>query len=207
MCWASCSPVTSQVLSRAPHLKPGITIAFAVFCGLPGSKVVLHMFAQLMETVQGYNVYSSSFPCVPRSTTSPTKSSHLAAFANEFVASALLMSGVLVLFSGITESLEPSTKVSISALIVTTLGFTFGYTTGLGMNTARVLIPHIVAACVTRSASIFTIHEAWYLWGSIVAPLLGCLRGPLVYDLLIYTGVELSVNWHFGARPADLEYT
>ncbi|ORY83161.1 aquaporin [Protomyces lactucae-debilis] len=184
------------------HLNPAITVALAVFRGFPKRRILGYVVAQVMGAVAGcsiaYGVYSALGPTASQLVTAPTRTSYVCAFFNEFVASAIFMAGFLAISDVSNCPPVTGTDPFIIALIIAVLGFSFGYPMGPSLNPIRDFAPRVIAACVTLSGEVFTMHHYWFLWGGILAPILGCLFGSLVYDLFVFTGAESPINWHYG---------
>lgn len=155
-----------------------------------------------------------SKPCLP----SP-------AFCNELVSGVVLM--VVLLALGDDTNAPPGAGMNafILGLLVTTLQFTNSYQTGLALNPARDFGPRLIALSVGYPSSIFTEHSWWWLWyvsaslsmhaksmvlnstrGAWVAPLVGCITGCIVYDMMVFSGGESPLNYRWPTREEFVQH-
>jgi len=123
-----------------------------------------------------------------------------AAFANEFVATAILVCAILALGDDSNAPPGAGMHAFIVGLVVCVLTMAFGYTTGACMNPARDFGPRVVATIVGYGGRVFTDWNAWWIYGAWGATISGGLVGGLLYDVCIFVGGESPINYPRGKR-------
>lgn len=83
----------------------------------------------------------------------------------------------------------------IVGLVVTVLTMAFGYTTGACLNPARDFGPRMATAAVGYGSDVFTVSNAWWIYGAWGATITGALIGGAFYDVAIFVGGESPVNY------------
>ena len=172
------------------HLNPAITLALSVSGDFPASKVAGYVLAQLAGAFAGaVLVWLYYYPHWRRTTdpalklavfcTAPAVRSYTANFFSEFVATAVLVLGIL--FIGENKFAEGLNPLIVGALIIS-IGLSLGGTTGFAINPARDLAPrlaHFVLPIHGKGSSDWA-----YSWVPVAGPLLGGVAGALLFKVL-----------------------
>ncbi|KAL3417818.1 MIP family channel protein [Phlyctema vagabunda] len=208
------------------HLNPAISIALCLYRGFPVRKTLTYIAAQVIGGVLAgliaYGVYydaiasfnaaggleaapsavglfaggsGKSFYTEPASFANPGS-----AFANEFVATAILACAILALGDDSNAPPGAGMHALIVGLVVTVLTMAFGYNTGACLNPARDFGPRLATAMVGYGREVFTVRQAWWIYGAWGATISGALVGGLLYDIAIFIGGESPVNYPRGKR-------
>ena len=85
------------------------------------------------------------------------------------------------------------------------IGIAFGAQTGFAVNPARDLGPRILTAMAGYGKEVFNFRRQYWLWGGVLAPMLGGLSAGLVYDVFIYVGSDSVTNRKYVRSAKDLE--
>lgn len=172
------------------HLNPAVTVALAASGSFPWSQVTGYILAQLAGAFCGaVLVWIHYFPHWKATDdpqkklavfcTAPAIRDTLPNFVSEFIATAVLILGLL--FIGANRFAEGLNPLVVGALI-TTIGFCLGGSTGFAINPARDLGPRIAHALlpIARKGP-----SDWaYSWIPIAGPLAGGLAGAGIYALI-----------------------
>lgn len=172
------------------HLNPAITLALSVSGDFPASKVAGYVLAQLAGAFTGaVLVWLYYYPHWRRTNdpalklavfcTAPAIRSYTANFFSEFVATAVLVLGIL--FIGENKFAEGLNPLIVGALIIS-IGLSLGGTTGFAINPARDLAPrlaHFVLPIHGKGSSDWA-----YSWVPVAGPLLGGVAGALLFKVL-----------------------
>lgn len=122
------------------------------------------------------------------------------AFANEFVATAILSCAILALGDDSNAPPGAGMHAFIVGLLVTALTMAFGYNTGACLNPARDFGPRLATVAVGYGGSVFKAWDAWWIWGPWGATISGALFGGLLYDGAVFVGGESPINYPRGRR-------
>ncbi|KAH7333306.1 aquaporin-like protein [Rhexocercosporidium sp. MPI-PUGE-AT-0058] len=212
------------------HLNPAISLMLCLYRGFPFRKAPVYISAQIfgafLAGLIAYGLYkdaidafdavgdsigahggSSSTVGLSAGGTSTSFFSQPASFAgagtgfaNEFVATAILACAILALGDDSNAPPGAGMHALIVGLLVTVLTMAFGYNTSACLNPARDLGPRIAAAAVGYGGQVFTIRDAWWIYGAWGATVSGGLVGGLFYDAAIFVGGESPVNYPRGKR-------
>lgn len=212
------------------HLNPAISLMLCLYRGFPFRKALIYIAAQVfgasLAGLIAYGVYKDaiadfdaaggsigahggsispvelsaggtgiSFFSQPASFAGPGTG-----FANEFVATAILACAILALGDDSNAPPGAGMHALIVGLLVTVLSMAFGYNTGACLNPARDMGPRIAAAVVGYGGRVFTVRDAWWVYGAWGATVSGGLVGGLLYDAAIFVGGESPVNYPRGKR-------
>ena len=212
------------------HLNPAITLLLCLYRGYPFRKAMVYIAAQVfgafLAGLIAYGVYKDAIGAFD--TTGGSVGAHggsaspvgLSAggtgtsffsqpaafagvgtgFANEFVATAILACAILALGDDSNAPPGAGMHALIVGLLVTALSMAFGYNTGPCLNPARDFGPRIAAAVVGYGGKVFTIENAWWIYGAWGGTISGGLVGGLFYDAAIFVGGESPVNYPRGKR-------
>jgi len=123
-----------------------------------------------------------------------------AAFANEFLGTAILSCAILALGDDSNAPPGAGMHAFIVGLLVTALTMAFGYNTGACLNPARDFGPRLATAMVGYGSNVFTVRDAWWLYGAWGATISGALVGGGIYDIAIFVGGESPINYPRGKR-------
>ncbi|KAF7885531.1 uncharacterized protein EAF02_004040 [Botrytis sinoallii] len=203
------------------HLNPAISLMLCISRGFPIRKASIYILAQILggflagliaygiykDAIATYNATGgslgngqvvnllaggtgTSFYTQPQAFASPS-----ASFFNEFVATAILACTVLALGDDSNAPPGAGMHALIVGLVVTVLTMAFGYTTGACLNPARDFGPRLATAAVGYGREVFTVSNAWWIYGAWGATITGALIGGLFYDVAIFVGGESPVNY------------
>ena len=203
------------------HLNPAISLMLSLFRGFPFRKALIYISAQivgaLLAGLVAYAIYKDAIVSFDQAggksgSTDPVDlaragtgtafytqplsfTSSSAAFANEFVATAILSCAILALGDDSNAPPGAGMHALIVGLLVTVLTMAFGYNTGACLNPARDFGPRLATAIVGYGEQVFSVADAWWIWGPWGATVSGALGGGLLYDLAIFVGGESPVNY------------
>lgn len=173
------------------HLNPAVTVAMAVNGSFPWSNVVGYCIAQLLGAFVGAGiVWLHYYPHWKITTdaelklavfcTAPAIRNTWTNFISEFIGTMALILGLL--FIGANQFTEGLNPLVVGALI-TSIGFSFGGTTGFAINPARDMGPrlaHFILPVAGKGSSDWS-----YSWIPVLGPLAGGAAGALVYQFII----------------------
>lgn len=172
------------------HINPAVTLALAWSGSFEWSLVPGYMLAQFGGAFFGavlvWLFYFAHWNATPDADaklavfcTSPAIAKTWSNFISEFLATAVLIMGILFLGAHeFTQGLKPL----IVGLLVTAIGLSLGGTTGFAINPARDLAPrlaHFLLPVPGKGNSNWT-----YAWIPVVAPLAGGWAGAILYHFL-----------------------
>ncbi|NXI17580.1 AQP3 protein, partial [Irena cyanogastra] len=106
------------------------------------------------------------------------------AFFTEFLATVMLILGVLVIHDEKNNAAIKGAQPMLTGLLVLGIGLGMGLNTGYAINPSRDLPPRIFTAIAGWGTAVFTADHSWW-WIPVAAPILGSLFGVLVYQLCI----------------------
>ncbi|MDX2190557.1 MAG: MIP/aquaporin family protein [Bacteroidota bacterium] len=173
------------------HLNPAVTIALALIGKFESSKIWIYIFAQFLGAIAGaIATYVHYYPHWAATedkdaklavfSTAPAIKNIVSNFSSEFLASFILMFGLMAIGSNqFALGLNPL----IIALLIISIGLSLGGTTGWAINPARDLGPriaHYLLPIPGKRDSNWT-----YAWIPVVAPIAGCISGAFFYQFII----------------------
>ncbi|EME46684.1 hypothetical protein DOTSEDRAFT_61285 [Dothistroma septosporum NZE10] len=199
-------------------LNPAVTLTSCLLRKLPWRRLPMYWFSQILgaflaagvvyanyidaiNMVEGYGIRSVGgntstagiFATYPADFTTKTTQ-----FFEQFLASAVLMFMIFAL----QDDSNKGAFIASGAWFPLCLFFVmfgiaaaFGWQTGFAINMARDLGPRLWTYCVGYGTDVWS-AGGYYFWIPMVAPIVGCLFGGIMYDLFIYTG-ESPVNQPF----------
>ncbi|NWT18092.1 AQP3 protein, partial [Vireo altiloquus] len=106
------------------------------------------------------------------------------AFFTEFMATVMLILGILVIHDDKTNPAVKGSQPMLSGLLVLGIGLGMGLNTGYAINPSRDLPPRVFTAMAGWGMEVFTGEHSWW-WVPVAAPILGCLAGVLIYKVCI----------------------
>jgi aquaglyceroporin related protein len=207
------------------HLNPAISLMLSLYRGFPLRKAVVYVIAQLfgafLAGLVAYAIYQDAIIAFDNLGgqssadggsikaiglfaggsgksffTQPAPFAGVGAgFANEFVATAILACAILALGDDSNAPPGAGMHALIVGLVVTVLSMAFGYNTGACLNPARDFGPRVATAIVGYGSQVFTVSDAWWIYGPWGATISGALMGGLLYDVAIFVGGESPVNY------------
>ncbi|TFK39580.1 aquaporin-like protein [Crucibulum laeve] len=204
--WAMA--VALGVWASGGHINPAVTIALATWRDFPWRKVPGYIAAQLFGGFVGaaiiYGTYShainiveggvgirtlktaglfSTFPVPYLSTAN--------AFFSEFLATAMLLFGIMMFTDSKSKTCLPSPAFPVGLFfLVFAISAGLGMQTGFATNPARDLGPRILTAMVGYGDKVFTTRDHYWIWCPIIATICGAQVGTLAYDLFLFKGDE-----------------
>ena len=172
------------------HLNPAITIGLASIGKLPLEKVPYYIIGQFLGAMLGaVIVWICYLPHWAQTKdadlklavfcTDPAIKHTFSNFISEFIASAVLIFGILTI--GKNEFFAGFQPFIIGLLIIT-IGLSLGGTTGWALNPARDFGPRLVHFLLPIPQKR---DSNWsYAWIPVVAPIVGCVFGAFLFQLL-----------------------
>lgn len=196
------------------HLNPAVSLALCLYRGFPFRKALIYITAQVVGSFLGgliaYGVYRDAILAADQTDgqsiffsessnaffTQPAPFSSIGgSFANELVATAILVCAILALGDDSNAPPGAGMHAFIIGLIITLLTMAFGYNTGACLNPARDFGPRMAVAAVGYGGKVFTIGNAWWAYGAWGATITGALAGGFLYDAAIFVGGESPLNY------------
>jgi glycerol uptake facilitator protein len=172
------------------HFNPAVTLGFAFTGGLAWSQVPIYIIAQMLGAIAGSVLVWLTY--LPHWKETDDKAGKLAIFCTgpairdykcnfltEFLATALLVFGIMGLAQ--TPMADGVFPLTIGLLILV-LGLSFGGPTGYAINPARDLGPriaHAILPIVGKGDS-----DWGYAWVPILGPICGGVVGGLIFTAL-----------------------
>ncbi len=175
------------------HINPAVTLGLTLVGKSPVSLMWVYFLGQVIGGLVGafcaWLAYYSHWNATPDPEsklvcfcTKPAIRRPFFNFVTEFIATAVLLMGILGIFdthNGITDGMGP---YAVGILIVA-IGLSLGGPTGYAINPVRDLCPRIIHALVPMRGKG---SSDWsYAWVPIVGPILGGLAGAWIYHILI----------------------
>ncbi|KAH7914294.1 major intrinsic protein superfamily membrane channel protein [Hygrophoropsis aurantiaca] len=194
------------------HINPAVTLALASVRGFPWKKVPFYILAQLLGGICGAGmVYGNYFHAINLyeggrdirtingtgnlfATYAADYMTPVSCFFAEFLGSAMLIITILCVTDKHNGPPPAGLVPLVLFFVILGIGLALGMETGYAVNPARDLGPRILTAMVGYGSAVFTFRNQYWLWCSILGPVLGMQIGALVYDSLIFTGSESIVN-------------
>jgi len=198
------------------HLYPAVTLAFAVHCIFPWSRVAPYVLAPvvgaLVAPVVVYVTYREAIDAFDggvRQVIGPQGTAGIWAtypqsflsvfpggFVDQVVGTALLVGVIFGISDTRNSSVPPGVAPIIVGLLVILIGATFGFNSGYAINPARDFGPRLFTAVAGWGLDVFRAGHGWS-WVPIVAPCLGAIMGGWIYDLCVgnrFVDAPLSVE-------------
>jgi aquaglyceroporin related protein len=188
------------------HMNPAISISLSLFRGFPWSQCATYVAAQFLASLTAgalaYGIFADSIHHIdPKlesistsffSTPQPWVSRGSAVF-NQVVASAIMSMAVLSLGDDHNNPPGHGMSALILGLLLTTLKLTLGYNVGSALNPASDFGPRVIAYAIGhRDKDVFGTH--WWYQGPWLGTLAGAILGCIIYDSLIFVGLETPIN-------------
>jgi glycerol uptake facilitator protein len=184
------------------HLNPAVSIAMAVYRGLPWRKVLPYSLAQtagaftaallvrwnysevIARFDPGHTIKSQGiFSTLPGNGTAPV--SDLGAFRDQVIGTALLM----ILIFAVTDTRNSAPPASLAPLIIAfgVAASAMGWASdaGYAINPARDLGPRLATFITGYHGAFRDQYHDLYFWVPIAGPILGALIGGALYTLAI----------------------
>ncbi|NXI42060.1 AQP7 protein, partial [Galbula dea] len=185
------------------HLNAAITITHCILGNLPWRKLPAYLIGQFLGsftaaatvfalyydalcdytqgnfTVTGPNATASIFSTYPAPYVSL-----LGGFFSEFIATVMLMLGILIIHDEKNNEALKGTHALLTGMLVMAIGMGMGMNTGYAINPSRDLPPRVFTAIAGWGMEVFTAGHNWW-WVPLTAPVLGSLAGVFLHKLLI----------------------
>ncbi|KAJ3916786.1 aquaporin-like protein [Lentinula edodes] len=182
------------------HINPAVTIALATFRKFPWRMVPGYIFSQLLGGFIGAAlIYANYYHAINifeggsgvrtlltagNFGTYPLDyMTNASAFFSEFLGTALL---VFIVFAA-TDPRNAIPSAAIPFILFTVLlgiALCLGMETGFAVNPARDLGPRLLTSIVGYGGAVYSFRHQYWLWGGILAPILGGVTGACFYDIL-----------------------
>ncbi|XP_066473879.1 aquaporin-7-like [Tiliqua scincoides] len=185
------------------HMNASVTFANCVTGHLPWRKLPAYVmgqflgsfaasaavFAMYYEALQDYTggnltVTGPTATAGIFSTYPAPYMSLLGGFVQEFIATSVLLIGILAINDKKNAPALQGTHALITGLLVVVIGMSMGMNTGYAINPSRDLPPRIFTAIAGWGLEVFRAGNCWW-WVPVVAPTLGSLVGIFIYNILI----------------------
>ena len=185
------------------HLNPAVSVALAATGRFPWGRVPLFAAAQMagafaaaalvfltyreaftafdggVRQVEGAMATAGIFATYPRPFLSIA-----GGFVDQFVGTALLMTGVVAITDQRNAGPPAWLVPAMVGGLVVAIGVAFGFNSGYAINPARDFGPRLFTAIAGWGGGVFTAGNGWW-WVPIVAPCFGAIVGALAYDGLV----------------------
>ncbi|KAM6109271.1 aquaporin-7-like [Phoenicopterus ruber ruber] len=185
------------------HLNAAITLTHCILGNLPWRKLPAYLIGQFLgsftaaATVFGlyydalYNYTKGNF-----TVTGPTATASIFAtypapyvslpggFFTEFMATVILLLGILVIHDEKNNGALKGTQALLTGILVLGIGLGMGLNTGYAINPSRDLPPRVFTAIAGWGMDVFKAGHHWW-WVPLTAPILGSLAGVLIHKLFI----------------------
>ncbi|KAJ4495290.1 putative aquaporin 3 [Lentinula lateritia] len=193
------------------HINPAVTIALATFRKFPWRMVPGYIFSQLLGGFIGaaliyanyyhaINIFEGGSGVRTLLTAGNFADwgrfkldymTNVSAFFSEFLGTALL---VFIVFAA-TDPRNAIPSAAIPFILFTVLlgialclgmetGKIYLFTLGFAVNPARDLGPRLLTSIVGYGGAVYSFRHQYWLWGGILAPILGGVTGACFYDVL-----------------------
>ncbi|NXD83372.1 AQP7 protein, partial [Halcyon senegalensis] len=185
------------------HLNAAITLTHCLLGNLPWKKLPAYLAGQFLGSfMAAATVFSLYYDALCDYTkgnftvTGPTATasifstypaphvSVLGGFFTEFMATMMLLLGILVIHDEKNNGALKGTQALLTGILVLGIGMGMGLNTGYAINPSRDLPPRIFTAIAGWGMDVFTAGHHWW-WIPLIAPVLGSLAGALVHKLFI----------------------
>ncbi|NXC53930.1 AQP3 protein, partial [Aleadryas rufinucha] len=185
------------------HLNAAITITHWILGNLSWTRLAAYIIGQFLgsfmaaatvfalyydaiyEFTQGNLTVSGPTATAMIFSTYPAPSVSLqGAFFTEFIATVMLILGILVIQDEKNNAALKGTQPMLSGMLVLGIGLGMGLNTGYAINPSRDLPPRIFTAMAGWGMDVFTADHSWW-WVPVAAPILGCLAGVFIYKACI----------------------
>ncbi|KKY13606.1 putative glycerol uptake facilitator [Diplodia seriata] len=212
LAWAGAVSLTSYLSDPSPSVNPAVTLAMALvrpshqhWREVPG-KLLAQFAGAFVGAALVYGSYRSAILAWDPEYTIPGGSiispmghhsagifatypsallvSNWEAVLQEVLASGVLMFCVLSIAEG-PNARFGAPQVSVFVLMVA-IGAAMGWQTGYAINPARDFGPRVFSA-IMYGREVFT-SDNYYFVVPLLAPVVGCLGGAVVYDAVLYEG-------------------
>jgi len=172
------------------HINPAVTLGFAIVGDFPWSNVPGYILAQILGAFTGGTIVWIFYKAHWKRTedpsaklavfcTSPAERSFPNNLVNELIGTFFLMFGLS--FIGVYNFAEGLNPIVVGTLI-TSIGFSFGGTTGFAINPARDFGPRLAHALLPIDGK--GTSDWAYSWVPIVGPIIGGMTGTLFYKAI-----------------------
>ncbi|KAJ3927754.1 MAG: putative aquaporin 3 [Lentinula lateritia] len=168
------------------HINPAVTIALATFRKFPWRMVPGYIFSQLLGGFIGAAlIYANYYHAINifEGGSNLDYMTNVSAFFSEFLGTALL---VFIVFAA-TDPRNAIPSAAIPFILFTVLlgiAICLGIETGFAVNPARDLGPCLLTLIVGYGGAVYSFRHQYWLWGGILAPILGGVTAASFYNLL-----------------------
>ncbi|XP_068278201.1 aquaporin-7-like [Nyctibius grandis] len=185
------------------HLNAAITLTHCILGNLPWRKLPAYLIGQFlgsfMASVTVFAIYYDALHVYTKgnfTVTGPTATasifstypapcvSVLGGFFTEFMATVMLLLGILIIHDEKNNEALKGTQALLTGILVLGIGLGMGMNTGYAINPSRDLPPRIFTAIAGWGMEVFTAGHHWW-WVPVIAPSLGSLAGVLIHKLFI----------------------
>ncbi|KAG8735110.1 hypothetical protein FRC10_010972, partial [Ceratobasidium sp. 414] len=194
------------------HVNPAVTLAAAVFRGFSWKKVPAYILAQTLGACTGAGLVFANYHraidlfeggagvrSVPGTAaffaTFPLPyMSNVQCFFQEVLATALL----LIAVCAVTDKRNGAPPAGLLPLalffVLFGIGLCFGMQTSYVLNPARDLGPRLMCWMAGYGREVWNFRSQYWLYVSILGPIVGAFAGTAIYDAFLYTGSDSIFN-------------
>ncbi|XP_030326441.1 aquaporin-7-like [Strigops habroptila] len=185
------------------HLNAAITITHCILGNLPWTKLPAYVIGQFLGSfTAAATVFGLYYDALHEYTkgnftvTGPTATASIfstypspymslpGSFFTEFLATAMLLLGILIIHDEKNNGALKGTQALLTGILVLGIGLGMGMNTGYAINPSRDLPPRIFTAIAGWGTDVFTAGHHWW-WVPLTAPTLGSLAGVFIHKIFI----------------------
>ncbi|KAJ7597860.1 aquaporin-like protein [Mycena floridula] len=189
------------------HINPAVTLAMAIWRGFPWKKVPIYIIAQILGGVVGAAIiYANYFHAIDIveggagirtlktaglfATYPLDYMTDVSSFFSEFLGTAVLLIMLLALTDK-RASPPPNGLLPLALFILFIgIGASLGMETGFALNAARDLGPRLLTSMVGYGATVYNFRNQYWLWGPVLAPILGAQVGAAFYVSILSSNTD-----------------
>ncbi|KAJ6469522.1 aquaporin-like protein [Mycena sanguinolenta] len=185
------------------HINPAVTLAMATWRGFSWKKVPGFIFAQTLGGFIGAAIiYANYFHAInifeggagirtlktagAFGTFAAPYLTDVSAFFDEIIGTFMLVLIIVALTDKKSTAPPPGLFPLTIFLVILGISSSLGMQTGFALNPARDFGPRLLTAAVGYPATVFSSRNQYWLWGGIIAPVIGAQLAVALYDLFLY---------------------
>ncbi|KAF7334249.1 hypothetical protein MSAN_02386300 [Mycena sanguinolenta] len=187
------------------HINPAVTLAMATWRGFSWKKVPGFIFAQTLGGFVGAAIiYANYFHAInifeggagirtmktagAFGTFAAPYLTDVSAFFDEIIGTFMLVFVIVALTDKKSTAPPPGLFPLTIFLVILGISSSLGMQTGFALNPARDFGPRLLTAAVGYPATVFNSRHQYWLWGGIIAPVIGAQLAVAIYDLFPVQG-------------------
>ncbi|NWU93408.1 AQP7 protein, partial [Upupa epops] len=185
------------------HLNAAITFAYCLLGNVPWRKLPAYLIGQFLGSFMAaaavfglyydalYDYTKGNFTVTGPTATASIFATYpapyvslLGGFFTEFMASMMLLLGIVIIHDEKNNAALKGTQALLTGVLVLGIGLGMGMNTGYAINPSRDLPPRVFTAIAGWGMDVFRAGPYWW-WVPVTAPVLGSLAGVLMHKLLV----------------------